>query len=177
MSKCVSSDGEYSEHVPGAGPERFHCQRCFVFDEDAALDRIAKLEARLRRNEVTVSVDDKAIMGAVKQHLAGFKAELEAAKGGPVRILPAELATNGEFVLSWHPLDDHGDPVEIPLGEPWLLPGTDVKVGEFRLSTREVPPAGPTVTVDKSVPDLYDPDPEVLVDSEWEFPDGEVSGG
>lgn len=45
----------------------------------------------------------------------------------------------GEFVLTWHPSFDDGVPVEIPLGEPWVLPGTDVRVGEFRLSTREVP--------------------------------------
>lgn len=43
-----------------------------------------------------------------------------------------------ETVLAWHPVDG-SDPVEIPVGEPWVLPGTDVRVGEFRLSTREVP--------------------------------------
>jgi hypothetical protein len=55
-------------------------------------------------------------------------------------------ARGGAKVLMWHPIvpDPAGvglsvHPVEIPLGEPWLLPGTDIRVGEFRLSTREVP--------------------------------------
>lgn len=55
----------------------------------------------------------------------------------------------GRLVLTWHPLVAAGDnpeahagaPVEIPLYEPWVLPGSDVTVGEFRLSTREAPSA------------------------------------
>ena len=37
MSKCISSHGEYSEHETDAG---YCCQRCFAFDEDAALARL-----------------------------------------------------------------------------------------------------------------------------------------
>lgn len=39
MSKCISSQGEYSDHTPDA---KFCCTRCFAFDEDQAL---AALEA------------------------------------------------------------------------------------------------------------------------------------
>lgn len=51
-----------------------------------------------------------------------------------------------QFVLTWHPLDPDAEPVEVPLAEHWVLPhrvadGDDLLdvVGEFRLSTREVP--------------------------------------
>lgn len=48
MSACVSSHGEYSAHDPYgpndlAGPP-FECAKCHLFDEDAALRRIAELE-------------------------------------------------------------------------------------------------------------------------------------
>ena len=45
MSKCISRHGEYSEHEPGEGAQRFVCQLCHVFDEDAALAHIDKLQA------------------------------------------------------------------------------------------------------------------------------------
>ncbi len=44
-----------------------------------------------------------------------------------------------EHTLHWRPIDG-GAPVVIPLGEPWVLPGTDVRVGRFELSSREIPP-------------------------------------
>lgn len=45
MSACISSHGEYSEHEHGdEGRARFVCQLCGVFDEEAALQRIADLE-------------------------------------------------------------------------------------------------------------------------------------
>lgn len=47
MSTCISRQGEYGEHQPGAGTERFTCQRCFVFDEHAAMATLAELEALL----------------------------------------------------------------------------------------------------------------------------------
>lgn len=47
MSTCISRHGEFSEHVLGRDADRFTCQWCFVFDEDAALQRIAELEAAL----------------------------------------------------------------------------------------------------------------------------------
>lgn len=69
---------------------------------------------------------------AEPEALAYLRARAEAAQ--------TERSANGEFVLTWHPVTDD-DPVEVPLGEQWVLPGTDVSVGEFRLSTREVPAA------------------------------------
>jgi len=37
MSKCVSREGEYSDHTPDF---QLTCQRCFAFDEDRALQII-----------------------------------------------------------------------------------------------------------------------------------------
>lgn len=49
MSTCISLQGEFSSHAPGAeGGDRFICQACGVFDEEAALKRIAELEAALK---------------------------------------------------------------------------------------------------------------------------------
>lgn len=47
MSTCISRHGEYGEHVPGEGSERFVCQRCFVFDEDGCLAALDTAEAAL----------------------------------------------------------------------------------------------------------------------------------
>jgi hypothetical protein len=104
----------------------------------------------------------------------------------PARILPVSLSETGEFVLTWHPVDD-GDPVEIPLGEGWVLPGTDVSVGEFRLSTREVPAADEPMLcdgcdrTDKPVEATDDGRALICPDCKAalarEVPDGEVSGG
>lgn len=41
MSTCISSQGEYSSHETG---ERFTCVRCFVFDEDAAVEALEAAE-------------------------------------------------------------------------------------------------------------------------------------
>lgn len=61
MSKCISREGEYSDHVIAEGG--FECGRCHVFDEEAALTRIGILEAALastpspaQPTEVTLSV-------------------------------------------------------------------------------------------------------------------------
>lgn len=48
MSTCISPHGEYGAHDPYgpndlAGPP-FECSRCHLFDEDAALRKIAELE-------------------------------------------------------------------------------------------------------------------------------------
>lgn len=44
MSVCISSHGEFSEHtLPKTS--RYVCSLCSVFDEDAALARIAELES------------------------------------------------------------------------------------------------------------------------------------
>ena len=39
MSACISSQGEYSDHIHDGG--EFVCSRCFVFDEYGALKEIA----------------------------------------------------------------------------------------------------------------------------------------
>ena len=51
MSKCISREGEYSDHVTGeAGtPVEFICERCFAFDEDLATDVVHELRAELTR--------------------------------------------------------------------------------------------------------------------------------
>lgn len=46
MSKCISRHGEYGDHENDA---KFTCQRCFAFDEAAALARVADLEAEVER--------------------------------------------------------------------------------------------------------------------------------
>lgn len=44
MSKCISSEGKYSDHELAEQP-RFMCARCFAFDEDAALAALERAEA------------------------------------------------------------------------------------------------------------------------------------
>ena len=44
MSKCISGQGEYSEHVPDDA-EEFVCGRCYVVDEDAMRAEIQRLRA------------------------------------------------------------------------------------------------------------------------------------
>jgi hypothetical protein len=51
MSKCISSEGEYSEHELGTDEPEFVCARCFVFNEDAAVAEIARLRAVLASRE------------------------------------------------------------------------------------------------------------------------------
>lgn len=69
-------------------------------------------------------------------HLAGIPvAELEPEHSDEFRAVEVVCET----VLTWHPLDPDADPVEVPLNQHWVFPA-DV-AGEFRLSTREVPPA------------------------------------
>lgn len=58
MSSCISSHGEYSDHQSDAG---YCCQRCFAFDEDAALARIRELEAEvagIKRRDDEVGEDE-----------------------------------------------------------------------------------------------------------------------
>lgn len=40
MSTCVSTHGEYSQHQLTDPADPLTCQWCFVFDEDAARDRL-----------------------------------------------------------------------------------------------------------------------------------------
>ena len=48
MSMCISHQGEYGAHVLGKSPaSQFTCQRCFAFDEDAAIARVVTVEAKL----------------------------------------------------------------------------------------------------------------------------------
>lgn len=54
MSKCISSEGEYSDHELAEQP-RFMCARCFAFDEDAALTALKTAEATLERLREVVS--------------------------------------------------------------------------------------------------------------------------
>ena len=56
MSKCISSEGEYSDHELAEQP-RFLCARCFAFDEDAALTALKTAEATLERVRVQHRVD------------------------------------------------------------------------------------------------------------------------
>lgn len=48
MSACVSSEGEYSDHVTG---DDFYCQRCFAHDEPAQIADRERLLARVRELE------------------------------------------------------------------------------------------------------------------------------
>ena len=41
MSTCISSEGEYSDHVPD---KDFCCTRCFALDEPGLLARVRELE-------------------------------------------------------------------------------------------------------------------------------------
>lgn len=48
MSKCISMEGEYSDHEPNG---EFVCGRCFAFDEDAAVRELTEGRARFADSE------------------------------------------------------------------------------------------------------------------------------
>ena len=50
MSTCISRAGEYSEHTY-LDDNPYVCGLCWAFDEDAALERIAELEAMIREGK------------------------------------------------------------------------------------------------------------------------------
>lgn len=61
MSACISSEGEYSEHLlPESGPleDRFVCRRCFVLAESDLLNHIAAVTAQ--RDEAVATADELA---------------------------------------------------------------------------------------------------------------------
>src|SRR5690625_3313198 len=53
MSKCISGQGEYSDHTPG--DEEFVCGRCYVVDEEAMQAEIERLRTALTADRPTVS--------------------------------------------------------------------------------------------------------------------------
>lgn len=83
---------------------------------------------------VEVPAADHRAMGAVKQHIADFRADLEAAKSRAPMIVGETGPRLMKFVLTWHPLS--GSQQEIPLNQHWVFPAE--ACGEFRLSTREI---------------------------------------
>lgn len=79
MSACVSPRGEYSEHTLGStGEERFVCQVCGVFDEDAALARIAELEAR---PTVVVEFDGTLSEGSIAEFMRAWDERRRSGQG------------------------------------------------------------------------------------------------
>ncbi len=88
MSKCISSEGEYSDHELSEQP-RFLCARCFAFDEDAAIARVRELEATVERVREVVSghpkcdiyEDDDVISCGWKNAYASVVRALEAIGG------------------------------------------------------------------------------------------------
>jgi len=53
MSKCISGQGEYSDHTPG--DEEFVCGRCYVVDEEAMRAEIERLRAALTADRLSVT--------------------------------------------------------------------------------------------------------------------------
>jgi len=48
VSTCISHNGEFSEHVyQVGGGAAFLCKRCWMFDDDAAMEEINRLEGDL----------------------------------------------------------------------------------------------------------------------------------
>ena len=54
-----------------------------------------------------------------------------------------------EHTILWCPLDG-SPPVEIPQGEPWVLPGETVAVGQFHVSSRQIPAQGTVSNAQKA---------------------------
>jgi len=52
MSKCISINGEYSEHEPSN--QEFVCGRCFAFDEDAVMAEVDSLRYQLAGREAVI---------------------------------------------------------------------------------------------------------------------------
>lgn len=75
MSKCVSAQGEYSEHELGSGDMEFVCTLCYVLDEEVIKAELDRLRAQV--------------------------AAVEALTGGPFSdgYRPYAMEVNGEVVL------------------------------------------------------------------------------
>ena len=57
MSKCISRNGEFSDHELGEGTHEFTCSRCWAFDEDAAIATVAELRATIDRVRRETAMD------------------------------------------------------------------------------------------------------------------------
>ena len=80
IAKCITPDGEsYADHYlpTGAGPEdAFICQRCFAFDEDAAVDEIERLRAMEAR-----------VLALCRKDTPDWRMEYDVAQGDLLRTI------------------------------------------------------------------------------------------
>lgn len=58
MSTCISSHGEYSDHIPD---DSYVCTRCSVLDEDAMLTELKRLRSQLAEAEEVMADYSKAV--------------------------------------------------------------------------------------------------------------------
>lgn len=61
MSTCISRHGEYGSHKIGSGEDEFTCQRCFVFDEDAALAQLRDARAEVERQRARADAAERML--------------------------------------------------------------------------------------------------------------------
>jgi len=70
VSTCISHNGEFSEHVYQlGGGAAFSCKRCWMFDEEAAMEEIDRLEGDLAV-AVREATTARAVLAAVEAALA-----------------------------------------------------------------------------------------------------------
>ena len=67
MSRCISREGEYSEHELGVTDTnrgaKWTCRRCWMLDEDALLDALTDAEQTIARVEALAGEFDRSVIG------------------------------------------------------------------------------------------------------------------
>lgn len=78
MSKCISINGEYSEHEPSN--QEFVCGRCFAFDEDAVVAEVDSLRQKLAERDALIESQARqiaALTGSIRDISTGWDETLE----------------------------------------------------------------------------------------------------
>lgn len=89
MSKCISHLGEYSEHTPGEGAQRFVCTFCGAFDEDACVAALEAADAKVRAVEALADDMERQPMSEIAP-VSGMAIILRAALADPKREEPTD---------------------------------------------------------------------------------------
>lgn len=77
MSKCISRNGEFSDHELGEGTHEFTCSRCWAFDEDAAIATVAELRATVERCKALADEWERALSDTLRVEIDELRAALD----------------------------------------------------------------------------------------------------
>lgn len=88
MSKCISRNGEYSDHELD---ESYTCTQCFAFDEESALDRIKAQQQRI----LELKQNGNALVESLRERIHELEQQLSDARESS-DVYPERLARQME---------------------------------------------------------------------------------